>query len=223
MDRLDLVEGTYKLDVAVHKLDGYPYDYHRLLYTFRVKSRTKDVGIYRPPHTLELLGRPSSSPRRKTRRHDAGRSDGAARQKPRAGALRGLRQGGRRGSCSPTACSTSFTPGTSVTCSSARALGDVADHRSQRRRLGPSQQGTASSDQRRAGARRDPRRARLRRLRGDLRRRHAGRDHQGDSARHSGQGRRLGRRRHRRPRHRRGARRTGWCEFRSNRDFRRPR
>jgi ABC-type polysaccharide/polyol phosphate transport system ATPase subunit len=49
--RLDLVEGTYKLDVAIHKQDGYPYDYHRLLYTFRVKSRTKDVGIYRPPHS----------------------------------------------------------------------------------------------------------------------------------------------------------------------------
>ena len=41
-------KGTYKLDVAVHKRDGYPYDYHRLLYTFRVKSRTHDVGIYRP-------------------------------------------------------------------------------------------------------------------------------------------------------------------------------
>jgi hypothetical protein len=50
IESLDLVEGTYKLDVAVHKLDGYPYDYHRLLYTFRVKSRTKDVGIYRPRH-----------------------------------------------------------------------------------------------------------------------------------------------------------------------------
>jgi ABC-type polysaccharide/polyol phosphate transport system ATPase subunit len=50
IESLDLVEGTYKLDVAVHKLDGYPYDYHRLLYTFRVKSRTKDVGIYRPKH-----------------------------------------------------------------------------------------------------------------------------------------------------------------------------
>ena len=47
---LDLVEGTYKFDVAVHKRDGYPYDYHRLLYTFRVKSRTHDVGIYRPHH-----------------------------------------------------------------------------------------------------------------------------------------------------------------------------
>ncbi|MCL4811780.1 MAG: ABC transporter ATP-binding protein [Vicinamibacteraceae bacterium] len=50
IDSLDLTEGTYKLDVAVHRLDGYPYDYHRLLYTFRVKSRVKDVGLYRPPH-----------------------------------------------------------------------------------------------------------------------------------------------------------------------------
>ena len=50
IDSLDLVEGTYKVDVAAHKQDGYPYDYHRLLYTFRVKSRTHDVGIYRPHH-----------------------------------------------------------------------------------------------------------------------------------------------------------------------------
>jgi hypothetical protein len=50
VDSLDLVEGTYKLDVAVHKRDGYPFDYHRLLYTFRVKSRTRDIGIYRPKH-----------------------------------------------------------------------------------------------------------------------------------------------------------------------------
>jgi hypothetical protein len=53
---LDLVEGTYKLDVAVHKFDGYPFDYHRLLYTFRVKSRTKDVGIYRPVHDWSFSG-----------------------------------------------------------------------------------------------------------------------------------------------------------------------
>jgi len=50
IDGLDLVEGTYKLDVAVHKRDGFSYDYHRLLYTFRVKSRLHDVGIYRPRH-----------------------------------------------------------------------------------------------------------------------------------------------------------------------------
>ncbi len=50
IDSLELVEGTYKIDVAVHKRDGFPYDYHRLLYTFRVKSRVHDVGIYRPRH-----------------------------------------------------------------------------------------------------------------------------------------------------------------------------
>ena len=50
IERLDLVAGTYKLDVAVHKRDGFSYDYHRLLYTFRVKSNTKDAGIYRPRH-----------------------------------------------------------------------------------------------------------------------------------------------------------------------------
>jgi ABC-type polysaccharide/polyol phosphate transport system ATPase subunit len=54
IESLDLVEGTYKLDVAIHKADGYPYDYHRLLYTFRVKSRTKDVGIYRPRHAWQF-------------------------------------------------------------------------------------------------------------------------------------------------------------------------
>jgi len=56
VDRLDLVEGTYKFDVAVHKLDGFPYDYHRQLYTIRVKSRQKDVGIYRPPHRWDVTG-----------------------------------------------------------------------------------------------------------------------------------------------------------------------
>jgi ABC-type polysaccharide/polyol phosphate transport system ATPase subunit len=54
MPSVDLVEGTYKLDVAVHKLDGAPYDYHRLLYTFRIKSRVKDVGIYRPNHRWQF-------------------------------------------------------------------------------------------------------------------------------------------------------------------------
>jgi len=56
IDRLDLVEGTYKVDVAVHARDGLPYDYHRLLYTFRIKSRVKDVGIYRPEHRWEFSG-----------------------------------------------------------------------------------------------------------------------------------------------------------------------
>ena len=50
IDSLDLVEGTYKLDVAAHTRHGVQFDYHRLLHTFRVKSRTREAGIYRPPH-----------------------------------------------------------------------------------------------------------------------------------------------------------------------------
>jgi len=64
VDSLDLVEGTYKVDVAVHKRDGFPYDYHRLLYTFRVKSRTHDVGIYRPPHRWSFSPHVRFTPRR---------------------------------------------------------------------------------------------------------------------------------------------------------------
>jgi hypothetical protein len=56
IERLDLVEGTYKLDVAVHRENGAPYDYHRQLYTFRVNSRLKEAGIYRPPHRWTFSG-----------------------------------------------------------------------------------------------------------------------------------------------------------------------
>ena len=63
IESLDLVEGTYKLDAAVHKRDGFAYDYHRQLYTFRVKSRTKDAGIYRPRHRWEFSPSVRLSPR----------------------------------------------------------------------------------------------------------------------------------------------------------------
>jgi ABC-type polysaccharide/polyol phosphate transport system ATPase subunit len=53
---LDLVDGTYKLDVAAHRENGTPYDYHRLLHAFRVKSRLKEAGIFRPPHRWTFSG-----------------------------------------------------------------------------------------------------------------------------------------------------------------------
>ena len=56
LDDLRLVEGTYLLDVAAHRKDGTPYDYHRGLYSFRVKSRVKDVGVYRPAHRWTFTG-----------------------------------------------------------------------------------------------------------------------------------------------------------------------
>ena len=50
IDSLCLVAGAYKVDVAVHRKNGTPYDYHRLLYTLRVTSRVNETGIVRPPH-----------------------------------------------------------------------------------------------------------------------------------------------------------------------------
>ena len=50
IEKLNLINGTYYLDVAAHKVDGYPYDYHRSLYSFLVSSTNKDVGIARPDH-----------------------------------------------------------------------------------------------------------------------------------------------------------------------------
>lgn len=54
IDKLSLVNGTYYLDVASHKKDGYPYDYHRNLYSFMVSSLYRDDGIYRPEHSWKF-------------------------------------------------------------------------------------------------------------------------------------------------------------------------
>lgn len=51
---LNLINGTYFLNVAVHKRDGYPFDYHHFQYTFRVTSTEKDEGITRIPHEWEF-------------------------------------------------------------------------------------------------------------------------------------------------------------------------
>ena len=56
VENLDLVDGTYTLDVAVHRENGAPYDYHRRLYTFRVVSRVKDIGVFRPRHRWRFDG-----------------------------------------------------------------------------------------------------------------------------------------------------------------------
>ena len=50
IDNLWLVNGSYTVDVAVHRRNGAPYDYHRQLYTIRVTSSLKDTGVFRPPH-----------------------------------------------------------------------------------------------------------------------------------------------------------------------------
>ncbi|MDD2943753.1 MAG: ABC transporter ATP-binding protein [bacterium] len=50
MERLGLSDDSYFLDVAVHREDGTPYDYHHRLYKFRVNSQRAVHGIYSPRH-----------------------------------------------------------------------------------------------------------------------------------------------------------------------------
>ena len=54
IERLNLINGTYYLDIAAHKRDGYPYDYHRSLYSFMISSLHKDDGIFRPEHSWDF-------------------------------------------------------------------------------------------------------------------------------------------------------------------------
>jgi lipopolysaccharide transport system ATP-binding protein len=54
IDRLDLTEGKYFLDIAIHTEDGIPYDYQTHSYSFEVMSMIKDLGVYRPAHKWEI-------------------------------------------------------------------------------------------------------------------------------------------------------------------------
>ncbi len=53
---LNLIEGTYYLDLAVHSEDGAAYDYHRGLVTFRTTSLVLEVGIARLRHRWSFDG-----------------------------------------------------------------------------------------------------------------------------------------------------------------------
>lgn len=50
IESLDFIEGTYFLDVAVHSEDDHPYDYQSRLYSFAIRSKINDVGIFRLKH-----------------------------------------------------------------------------------------------------------------------------------------------------------------------------
>ena len=49
--RLGLSEGLYTIDVAVHRQDGYPYDYHKAAVSFKVRSALNFVGYTVPEHS----------------------------------------------------------------------------------------------------------------------------------------------------------------------------
>jgi len=61
-DRLDLLDGSYTLSVAVHAKDGHAYDYHDQAFDFSFRSKMQDVGVFRPPHSWSLNGAPLQTP-----------------------------------------------------------------------------------------------------------------------------------------------------------------
>ena len=52
--RLSLLEGAYSIDAAVHREDGYPYDYHKSAVSFVVRPAKAQVGVIEPEHTWEF-------------------------------------------------------------------------------------------------------------------------------------------------------------------------
>jgi ABC-type polysaccharide/polyol phosphate transport system ATPase subunit len=56
MPALDLVAGSYRLDVAIHTKNGRAFDYRRGAIRFVVGSGVHDVGVYRPPHEWSFRG-----------------------------------------------------------------------------------------------------------------------------------------------------------------------
>ncbi len=204
IDRLDLVAGAYRLDVAVHRQDGVPYDYHRLLYSFRVSSPLKDTGIYRPRHQWTVRGR----------HRDLGLGWGRGGMRaptPAAGSVDGaVAMAARLQSTGGTVVFTNgvfdlLHPGHVRYLQEARRLGDalivgVNSDRSVRANKGPDRPINPEAE-----------RAEVLSALGcvdlavDLRRGHALRAHQPGTAGRARQGRGLGRGQHRRPRRGRGA------------------
>ena len=48
ISRLALLEGRYVMDIAVHRFDGYPYDYRKGFVKFAVRSERSRVGVFSP-------------------------------------------------------------------------------------------------------------------------------------------------------------------------------
>jgi len=54
IDKLNLLEDSYFLDVAAHRSDGYPYDYHHRQYKFSVRTQKRYHGAFFLEHSWEF-------------------------------------------------------------------------------------------------------------------------------------------------------------------------
>ena len=48
LQRTSLLDGAFSLDLAVHRSDGYPFDYHKGAIHFSVRSDRREVGVISP-------------------------------------------------------------------------------------------------------------------------------------------------------------------------------
>ncbi|MCB0344194.1 MAG: ABC transporter ATP-binding protein [Bdellovibrionales bacterium] len=51
IERMGLLESTYYLDVAAHKSDHTPYDYHHRMYKFSIRCTVPFHGVFNPKHS----------------------------------------------------------------------------------------------------------------------------------------------------------------------------
>jgi ABC-type polysaccharide/polyol phosphate transport system ATPase subunit len=51
MKRLGLLEGSFSVDVAAHRVDGYPFDYRKGAISFAVRWPERQLGVYLPERT----------------------------------------------------------------------------------------------------------------------------------------------------------------------------
>lgn len=56
IERLGLLDGAYSLDVALHREDGYAFDYLKGAVQFSVRSESREVGVISPPREWRING-----------------------------------------------------------------------------------------------------------------------------------------------------------------------
>ncbi len=56
IERLGLLDGAFSLDVALHRQDGYAYDYHKAAIQFSVRSESREAGVVSPQREWRANG-----------------------------------------------------------------------------------------------------------------------------------------------------------------------
>ncbi|WP_394884860.1 ABC transporter ATP-binding protein [Clostridium butyricum] len=55
IENLDLINGIYYMNFAVHSENGYIYDYYNRIYSINIYSGSTDIGIFKPKHNWQFI------------------------------------------------------------------------------------------------------------------------------------------------------------------------